>query len=75
MYNTNSQIRFKFVTLRDYSDEYLLVKETIIVTLSLGKEQTKKFRKSKELILENCASFSKCINEIAIHIMPNSLIL
>ena len=32
MYNTNSQIKFKFLTLHDYSDEYLLVTETITVT-------------------------------------------
>ena len=32
MYNANSQIKFKFLTLHDYSDEYLLVTETITVT-------------------------------------------
>ena len=32
MYNANSQIKFKFLTLHDYSDEYLLVKEAITVT-------------------------------------------
>lgn len=50
-----------FLRLHNYSEEYLLVKEIITVA---GQGVCKKDRKSKEVILENCASFTNFINEI-----------
>ena len=64
--NTNSQIKFKTFMLRsslcDYSDVYILVKGTIIVT-NTGIAAVPNNRNSK-VIFKNYTSFTDCIGEI-----------
>ena len=66
-YNVNSQIKFKTTMLKsslcDYSDAYILVKETITVnnTAAAGAAANNTNRK---VIFKNCAPFTNCINEI-----------
>ena len=58
-YNTNSQIKFKTSMLKsslcDYSDAYILVKETISVVNTADAE----------VIFKNCALFTDWISEIS----------
>ena len=68
-YNTNSQIRFKTVTLksslRDYSNAYILVKGTITVAGAVTTKATKtKNSNEKQTISKNCAPCIDCISEI-----------
>ena len=69
MYNTNSQIKFKTSMLkpilRDYSDAYILVSGTIIITGG-GDNDSAKWadEKNKGVIFKNCAPFTDCISEI-----------
>ena len=66
-YNVNSQIKFKTTMLKsglcDYSDVYILVKETISVnnTVAVGVAAN---NINKEVIFKNCAPFTNCISEI-----------
>ena len=68
-YNVNSQIKFKTTMLKsslcDYSDAYILVKETITITGAgndVGARQSDE--RDKVVIFKNCAPFTNCINEI-----------
>ena len=66
-YNVNSQIKFKTTMLKsslcDYSDAYILVKETISVnnTAAAGAAVN---NDDKKVIFKNCAPFTNCISEI-----------
>ena len=66
IYNANSQIKFKTTMLRpnlcDYSDAYILVKQTIAVN-NTGTAAAPNNR-NKKLIFKNCTPFVKCISEI-----------
>ena len=63
----NSNIRFKTTTIRsslcNYSDLYILVKETITVanTAAVG---TAVNNTNKKIIFENCVPFTGCITKI-----------
>ena len=63
----NSNTKFKTLMIRsnlcDYSDTYILVKETIIVpyTAAAGSAVNDT---NKKVILKNCAAFTYCITEI-----------
>ena len=65
-YNANSQIRFKILMLRasicDYSDSYILLEGTIVVT-NTGTAAAPNNR-NKKLIFRNCALFTDCVSEI-----------
>ena len=70
MYNENKSIRFKTPMLRsnlcDYSDAYILVKGTIMVT-ALGVNNNavnKRDKRNRQLILKNNAPFVSCITRI-----------
>ena len=60
-YNTNSQTRFETLILKpslcDYSYAYILVKENVNVTAANPN-------KRKNILIKNCAPFTKCISEI-----------
>ena len=64
----NSNIRFKTTTIRsslcNYSDLYILVKETITVpnTAAVG---TAVNNTNKKVIFKNCAPFTVCITQIS----------
>ena len=68
-YNVNSQIKLKTTMLKpslcDYSDAYILVKETIRIT---GAKKDAAARQADErdkvVIFKNCAPFTNCISEI-----------
>ena len=66
-YNTNSQIRFKTSMLRsslcDYSDAYILAKETKTVANTAAAGQAAN-NVDKKVIFKNCAPFTSCINRI-----------
>ena len=66
-YNTTSQIRFKTsmlgTRLHDYSDAYILGKETITV-LNTAAAEADANRTNKKVIFKNCAPFTSCINRI-----------
>ena len=66
IYNTNSQIKFKTTMLRpnlcDYSDAYILVKQTIAVNNTATAAAPN--NRNKKLIFKNCTPFVKCISEI-----------
>ena len=61
-YNVNSQIKFKTTMLKsslcDYSDAYILVKETLITLLLILIDTNKK------IIFKNCAPLTNSISEI-----------
>ena len=65
-YNVNSQIKFKTTMLKpslcDYSDAYILAKETITVN-NTGTAAASNNR-NKKVIFKNCTPFTNCINEI-----------
>ena len=68
-YNTNSQIKFETSMLRsslcDYSDAYILVSGTIIITGAGADDSAKRLEeKNKGVIFKNCAPFTDCISEI-----------
>ena len=66
-YNTNNQIRFKTSMLRtslcDYSDAYILVKDTITV-LNTEADGPDANNNNKKVIFKNCSPFTSCINRI-----------
>ena len=65
VYNIGSKIRFKNSMLRsrlyDYSDAYILVKGTIIVSYTRTTAATD--NRNKKVIFKNCAPFTNCISE------------
>ena len=69
-YNENKSIRFKTPMLRsdlcDYSDAYILVKGTIMVTAPGNSDDANNIRdkKKRPLILKNNAPFISCITRI-----------
>ena len=69
-YNKNKSIRFKTPMLRsnlcDYSDAYILVKDTITVTASGANNNANNIRdkRNRLLILKNNAPFVSCITRI-----------
>ena len=69
-YNKNKSIRFKTPMLRsnlcDYSDAYILVKGTIIVTATGDNNNANNMRdkRNRPLILKNNAPFVSCITKI-----------
>ena len=66
-YNVNSQIKFKTTMLKsslcDYSDAYILVKETISVNNTAAQGAAAN-NTNKKVIFKNCAPFTNCISEI-----------
>ena len=66
-YNVNSQIKFKTTMLKsslcDYSDAYILVKETISVNNTAAQGAATN-NTNKKVIFKNCAPFTNCISEI-----------
>ena len=66
-YNTNIQIQFKKTLLKsslcDYSDAYILVKETITVP-NTSAATVATDNGDKKIIFKNCAPFTDCISEI-----------
>ena len=66
-YNVNSQIKFKTTMLKsslcDYSDAYILVKETIIVNNTAVTPAVAN-NTNKKLIFKNCAPFTICVSEV-----------
>ena len=65
-YNVNSQIKFKTAMLKsslcDYSDAYILVKETISVTNTAAAAFAAN-NINKKVLFKNCAPFTNCISE------------
>ena len=65
MYNEDNQIRFKTSMLRsslcNYSDGYILVKETITVAPATAGAPN---NANKKIIFKNFVSFTKCISRI-----------
>ena len=66
-YNVNSQIKFKTTMLKsslcDYSDAYILAKETITAnnTAAVFADAN---NTNKKVIFKNCTPFTNCISEI-----------
>ena len=66
--NTKSQIKFKTAMvnsiLYDFSDEQILVKETITIT-GAGSDVTGRNtgRSNRKVIFKNCAPFTECISK------------
>ena len=70
-YNTNNKIKFKATTLKlilcDYSDTYILVKETTSVTnIAAAKKLQMRLQKKSNIkvILKNCLPFTNCLSDI-----------
>ena len=67
MYNKANQMRFKTSMLRsrlyDYSDSYILVKETITVRNTAPQNQANDAA-NKKVLFKNCALFTNYINRI-----------
>ena len=68
-YNVNSQIKFKTTMLKfslcDYSDVYILVKGTIIITGAGDDAAARQAdERDKGVVFKNCAPFTNCISEI-----------
>ena len=68
-YNVNSQMKFKTTMLKsslcDYSDAYILVKETITITGAGADAAARQAdKRDKEVVFKNCAPFTNCISEI-----------
>ena len=64
-YNEDNQVRFKTLILRsslyDYSDAYILIKETITV----AEAATSALKNAdKKVIFRNCAPFTNCLSKI-----------
>ena len=66
-YNVNSQIKLKTTMLKsslcDYSDAYILVKETISVNNTAAQGAAAN-NTNKKVIFKNCAPFTNCISKI-----------
>ena len=68
-YNVNSQIKFKTTMLKsslcEYSDAYILVKETItIIGRGADAAARQADERDKGVSFKNCAPFISCISEI-----------
>ena len=68
-YNVNSQIKFKTAMLKfslcDYSDAYILVKETITINGAGADAAARQAdERDKGLAFKNFAPFTNCISEI-----------
>ena len=68
-YNVNSQIKFKTAMLKsslcDYSDAYILVKQTIIITGAGADAAARQADgRDKGVAFKNCAPFINCISGI-----------
>ena len=68
-YNTNSQIKFKISMLKsslcDYSDGYIFVSGTIIITGEGDNDAAKRAdERNKGVIFRNCPPFTDSISEI-----------
>ena len=67
-YKSNSQIKFKTTMLKsslcDYSDAYILAKETITVNNNTAAADADANNTNKKVIFKNCAPFSNCVSEI-----------
>ena len=67
-YSENKSIRFKTPMLRsnlcDYSDAYILVKDTITVNGIVNGAENEIFRRNRPLILKNNAPFVSCMTKI-----------
>ena len=68
-FNTDIQIKLKTSMLRsslcDYSDAYILVSETIAITVEGDNDAAKQAdERNKGVISKNCASFTDCIIEL-----------
>ena len=68
-YNVNSQIKFKTTMLKsslcDYSDAYILVKETITIEGAGADAAARQAdERDKGAIFKNCAPFTNCISKI-----------
>ena len=68
-YNVNSQIKFKTTMLKsslsDYSDAYILVKGTIIITGAGDDAAARQANeRDKGVVFKNCAPFTNYISEI-----------
>ena len=66
---TGNDIRFKITMLRsnlcDYADVYILVKETIKIAGAGDDDAAKRLdERNKDVIIKNCAPFTKCISRI-----------
>ena len=65
VYNIDSQIKLKYSMIRsdlcDYSDAYILVKETI--TVPNTRTAAVPNNKNKNIIFKNCAPFTDCISK------------
>ena len=63
----NTNIRFKAATIRshlsDYSEAYILVKETITVSNKAAASAAVN-NTNKEVTFKNCAHFTDCITEM-----------
>ena len=68
-YNVNSQIKFRTTMLQsslcDYSDVYILVKGTIIITGAGADAAARQAdERDKGVAFKNCSPFTNCISEI-----------
>ena len=67
-YNTNSQIKFKTSIIKsclcDYSNAYLLAKETITISGEGADTNARQNHEKKGVIFKNCAPFTDHISEI-----------
>ena len=64
----NGQIKFKTTMLNsilcDFSDEYILVKETITITGAGSDAPVKNtVRRKRQVTFKNCAPFTDCISK------------
>ena len=77
-YNENKSIRFKTPMLRsnlcDYSDAYILVKVTIMVTAPAANNNANNIRdkKNRPLILKNNPPFVSCITRISCELIEDA---
>ena len=67
--NVNSQIKFKTTMLKsslcDYSDAYILVKETITINgIGADAAARRANEREKDVAFKNCVPFTNCISEI-----------
>ena len=67
IHNVDNQIKFKATMLKsslcDYSDAYIIVKETITVNNTAAADADAN-NTNKKVIFKNCAPFTNCISEI-----------
>ena len=67
--NTNSQLKFKNTLLKsslcNYSDAYILVKETITAVAAGATAHARQDDKNnKHAIFKNCSAFTDCVTDI-----------